>query len=304
MGTPKFAVPTLQALTGQHQVVGVVTQPDRPAGRGRRMVLSPVKEVAVDHGLVLYQPQALGTAEAVAHLAEWQTDVIVVVAFGQLVPPGVLELAPHGCLNVHPSLLPSYRGAAPIPAAILAGDPVTGVTVMRMDEGLDTGPILAQIECTISPNDTTASLATRLADLAAQLLLETLPRWTSGELQAQVQDDELATYFGPLTKEDGHLDWTRSAERLDRQVRACNPWPGAYTTWRGQRLKVLRALAYPDWSGEGLMGQAVPFEGGIGVVTGQGLFELLEVQLAGKRPMPAEIFARGQRDLLGGLFGV
>jgi methionyl-tRNA formyltransferase len=304
MGTPRFAVPTLQALAGHHKVVGVVTQPDRRAGRGRKKVLSPVKEAALELGLALFQPQTLGTSEAVEHLAEWQPEVIIVAAFGQLVPSPVLDLPPHGCLNIHPSLLPSYRGAAPIPAAILAGDSVTGVTVMRMEEGLDTGPILAQIECTISPDDTTASLTARLADVAAQLLLDTLPRWTAGEIQAQVQDDDLATFFGSLTKEDGHLDWVRSAAHLDRQVRACHPWPGAYTTWRGQRLKVLRAQAHPDWSGEGQPGQIVPFEEGIGVVTGQGLLALLEVQLAGRRPMSAGIFARGQRDLLGGLLDV
>jgi methionyl-tRNA formyltransferase len=285
MGTPQFAVPTLQA-------------------RGRKTVLSPVKEVALENGLELIQPQTLGASEVVKHLTEWRPDVIVVAAFGQLVPSAVLDMPPHGCLNVHPSLLPSYRGAAPIPAAILAGDSLTGVTVMRMDEGLDTGPVLAQIECTISPDDTTSSLTARLADLAAQLVLETLPRWTAGEIQAQIQDDELATFFGPLTKEDGHLDWARSADDLDRQVRACDPWPGAYTTWRGQRLKVLRAQAHPDWLGEGQPGQTVPFGEGIGVVTGQGLLALLEVQLAGKRPMSAGVFARGQRNLLGGLLGV
>jgi methionyl-tRNA formyltransferase len=230
--------------------------------------------------------------------------VIVVAAFGQLVPSTVLELPPHGCLNVHPSLLPKHRGAAPIPAAILAGDSVTGVTIMRMDEGLDTGPILAQIEYAIGPDDTTASLTCRLADLAADLVLDTLPRWIAGEIQAQVQDERFATLFGHLSKEDGHLDWACPADHLDRQVRACDPWPGAYTLWRGQRLKVLQARAHRDWAGEGAIGQVVPLEAGVGVVAGQGLLELLELQLAGKRPMPAEVFSRGQRDLMGSVLGV
>jgi methionyl-tRNA formyltransferase len=304
MGTPPFAVPTLQALTAQHQVVGVVTQPDRRAGRGRKTVLSPVKEVALEHGLALYQPQTLGDFEAVAHLTEWRPDVIVVAAFGQFVPSAVLDLPPHGCLNVHPSLLPRHRGAAPIPSAILAGDSVTGVTVMRMDEGVDTGPVLAQIECPITAEDTTASLTSKLADLAADLVLDTLPRWIAGEVQEQEQDEEMATRFGHLSKEDGRMDWTDSAEYLDRQVRACVPWPGAYTTWQGQRLKVLRAQPLPDWKGEGQPGQVVSAEEGIGIVTGQGLLVLREVQLAGKRPLPAGNFARGQRDLMGGLLGV
>jgi methionyl-tRNA formyltransferase len=206
-------------------------------------------------------------------------------------------------LNLHPSLLPRYRGAAPIPAAILAGDPVTGVTIMRMDEGLDTGPILAQAECPIGPEDTTGSLTAKLAGLVAQVLVETLPRWIGGELQAQAQDETLATYCGPLRKDDGHLDWARPALYLDRQVRACDPWPGTYTTWQGVRLKVLRARPHPAWQGRGQPGQVVDLQSGIGVITGQGLLELLDVQLAGKKPMAAGIFARGQRDLIGGTFG-
>lgn len=303
MGTPHFAVPSLLALEENHQVVGVVTQPDRRAGRGRIVVASPVKEAALEKDLTVFQPETLRLPEVVEYLAAWQPEVIVVAAFGQILPPPVLELPPRGCLNVHASLLPYFRGAAPISAAILAGDQATGITIMRMDEGLDTGPVLAQAKCSIGSGDTTASLTASLAALGARLLIETLPGWLSGEIEALPQDDSLATYCHPLVKQDGLLDWARPAPHLDRQVRACDPWPGAYTTWQGKRLKVLRALPRPEWQGEGVPGQVVALEPGIGVVTGEGVLELLDVQLAGKKPMSVGVFARGQRKLVGGRMG-
>lgn len=303
MGTPQFAVPTLLALAGKHHVTGVVTQPDRPAGRGRKLVVSPVKQAALAQEFSLFQPSTLQVPEVVEPLAAWKPELIVVAAFGQILPGPVLELPPYGCLNVHPSMLPRYRGAAPIPAAILAGDATTGVTIMRMDEGMDTGPTLAQVECPIAPDDTTASLTVRLADLGAQLLIDTLPGWLNGEIEARPQDDSFATYCRPLKKGDGHLDWTQPAVHLHRRVRACDPWPGAYTTWQGQRLKVLRTRPRPMWQEEGLPGRVVALQPGIGTITGQGLLELLEVQLAGKKPMRADLFARGQRNLTGGSLG-
>jgi methionyl-tRNA formyltransferase len=303
MGTPQFAVPALKALDEHHQVVGVITQPDRRAGRGRTLVSSLVKEVAQDRGLPLFQPENLGTTDAMEQLAGWQPEVIVVAAFGQFLQAPVLELPPHGSLNVHPSLLPRYRGAAPVSAAILAGEPVTGVTVMLMDEGMDTGPILAQTECLLGPDDTTASLTAMLAETGAQLLIETLPGWLAGEVEAQPQDDSLATYCYPLSKADGHLDWTRPALSLSRQVRACDPWPGAYTTWQGSRLKVLRARPRPEWCGTGDPGQVIALDPGVGVITSAGVLELLDLQLAGKKPMAADLFARGQRDFVGGSLG-
>ena len=303
MGTPEFAVPTLERLVEKQTVVGVVTQPDRPAGRGRRLVASPVKEAALAHDLPLIQPASLDTPEAVAQLTVWRPDVMVVAAFGQLLRPEVLDLPPHGCLNVHASLLPRHRGAAPISAAILAGDEITGVTLMHMDEGLDTGPIVAQAECAIDPDDTTGSLTAKLAELGAALLAEALPRWLAGEIEALPQDDAAATYCQALTKEDGRLDWTRPAAYLARQVRACDPWPGAYTSWRGQRLKILGVQARPDWQQSGQPGDVVEAEAGIAVVSGAGVLLLEEVQPAGKRPMLAAAFARGQRDLIGGRLG-
>jgi methionyl-tRNA formyltransferase len=304
MGTPNFAVPVLEALTGTHQVVGVVTQPDRPAGRGRRLTPSPVKQVALDLGFPLSQPRSLRTPEAVAQLAAWEPDVIVVAAFGQILKQDVLDLPPHGCLNVHASLLPRWRGAAPAPAAILAGDFVTGVTIMRMDAGLDTGPILAQREEPIRSDDTRETLENRLARRGAELLVETLPAYLAGDLPPQPQPAEGVTYAGQLRKEDGHLDWSLPAVDLDRRVRAFTPWPGAFTTWQGRRLKVLRSVPLPDWRGNAPPGTALALADGLAVVTGEGALHLEEVQLAGKRPADVAAFLRGQRDLVGSRLGV
>jgi len=306
MGTPEFAVPVLEALAEHHDLVGVITQPDRPAGRGgakARPVPPPAKEAALARGLPVFQPSTLRTPEAAAQIARWRPDVVVVAAFGQILRPAVLTLPAHGCLNVHASLLPCYRGAAPIPAAILAGEPVSGVTLMVMDEGLDTGPILAQKEWPLAPDETTASLTGNLARLGARLVVETLPYWLAGVIRPQPQDESQATWSRPLTKEDGLLDWSRPAATLDRQVRACDPWPGAYTWLDGERLRILRTCPRPEWSGEGLPGQIVATGAGVGVVTGQGLLDLVEVQLAGKKALTAELFARGRRGLIGSRLG-
>ncbi|MBE9471699.1 MAG: methionyl-tRNA formyltransferase [Chloroflexi bacterium] len=299
MGTPEFAVPVLEALADAHRVVGVVTQPDRPAGRGRRLAPSPVKQVALEHGLMLSQPHSLRTPEAVVQLSAWRPEVIVVAAFGQILPQDVLDIPPHGCLNVHGSLLPRWRGAAPVTAAILAGDEVTGVTIMQMDAGLDTGPVLAQREEPIAPDDTQATLEERLARMGAELLVETLVAYLAGSLLPRSQPDEGATYAGQLRKEDGWLDWSRPAVELDRRVRAFTPWPGAFTMWRGRRLKVLRAVPLPAWRGGVSPGTVVALAGGVVVATGEGALRLEEVQLAGKRPMDIGAFLRGQRDFVG-----
>ncbi len=305
MGTPDFAVPSLLALADSpaFEVVAVLTQPDRPAGRGQRTAASPVKRAAEERSLPLYQPRSLRNQEALARLSEYRPDLIVVVAFGQILPPAVLGLPSHGCLNVHASLLPRWRGAAPIAAAILHGDERTGVTVMQMDVGLDTGPIVAQMEEPIRPDDTRATLGERLAHLGAALLLETLPRYLSGDLTPTPQPEEGVTYAPQLRKEDGRLDWTRPATALDRQVRAFDPWPGAFTTWRGRRLRIWRATPRPDVPVTGATGMVVSLRDGVGVVTGAGVLRLDEVQLAGKRRMPAVDFARGQRDFVGSVLG-
>lgn len=303
MGSPPFAVPALEALARAYRVVGVVTQPDRPAGRGSRLRPPAVKVAAEGLGLPVFQPEKVSTPDALAHLQAWAPDVIVVAAFGQILPPTLLALPPYGCLNLHPSLLPRWRGAAPIATAILAGDTVIGITLMQMDAGVDTGPILAQRKEPIRPDDTAGSLTERLAGVAAELLMEVLPLYLRGEIRPIPQPEEEVTYCRPLKKMDGRLDWTRPAAELERQVRAVTPWPGAFTFWEGQMLKVLRAAAHPDWAGDEPPGTVVPMGKGAAVVTGQGALELLEVQIAGKNPLPIEAFLRGRGGFIGAALG-
>jgi methionyl-tRNA formyltransferase len=304
MGTPDFAVPVLTALIGGCRVVGVVTQPDRPAGRGRQMTMSPVKRVALERDLSLLQPRSLRAPAALAQLAAWEPHVIVVAAFGQILRQDVLDLPPHGCLNVHASLLPRWRGAAPVSAAILTGDEITGVTIMEMDAGLDTGPILARREESIRADDTAATLEERLAQLGADLLVETLPAYLAGALQPRPQPEEGVTYAERLRKRDGRVDWSRPAVELDRQMRAFTPWPGAFTTLHGQRLKLLRATPLPNWRGGAPPGTVVALDDGVAVATGEGALCLEEVQLAGRRRMDIAAFLCGQRDCIGSCLGV
>ncbi|MBN1813825.1 MAG: methionyl-tRNA formyltransferase [Anaerolineae bacterium] len=313
MGTPEFAVPTLKALADAHQVVGtdklklvgVVTQPDRKAGRGRELRPSPVKEVALERGLPLFQPQTLRLPAAVKQLKDWKPDVIVVAAFGQILRQDVLDLPSYGCLNVHASLLPRWRGAAPVVAAILAGDEVTGVTIMKMDAGLDTGPTLKQSKPQkIETEYTRAELEKRLAQAGADLLIETLPAYLAGDLVPQPQPEEGVTYAPQLRKEDGQIDWRKSAVELDRQVRAVTPWPGASTTLQGRRFKILQAIPLPDWRGDAPPGTIVALAGGCAVATGRGALRLEVVQLAGKRPMNIEAFLCGQHECVGTCLGV
>lgn len=303
MGTPEFAVPSLAALAaGAAAVVAVVTQPDRPSGRGQQLAMSPVKAFALAHGLPVWQPPTLKTPEVVAMLAELRPDVIVVAAFGQILRPNVLDLPPHGCINVHASLLPRWRGAAPVQAAILAGDQVTGSTIMRMDPGMDTGPILAQAALTIAPRDTGGTLTARLAQQGADLLAETLPRWLAGEITPRPQDASLATLCRPLRKEQGVIDWSRPAAQIALAVRAFNPWPAAYTRWQGQQLKILQAEALLGSTGDP-PGCVVTVDGAPAVATGDGLLRLDEVQLAGRSAMTGRDFARGQRSFVGSRMG-
>lgn len=308
LGTPDFAVPSLAALheggtAHGWQVVGVGTQPDRPAGRGKQLALAPVKQYALAHDLPVLQPAGLRKdPAAVAALAALAPDLIVVAAYGLILPPSVLALPTFGCINVHASLLPAYRGASPIAAAILDGREETGVTIMLMDAGMDTGPALRQAREPIQPGDTTASLAPRLAALGASLLVATLPPWLAGALAATPQA-ELAgepSICRLIRKEDGRIDWSQPAAAIERMARAYTPWPNAYTTWRGEVFKVLEAEVLP---GHAAPGHVVGTPAGPAVGTGAGLLLLKTVQAAGKRAMPAGAFANGAAGFEGGELG-
>ncbi len=304
MGTPEFAVASLEGLVvNQYQVVAVYTQPDRPAGRGRSLVSSPVKKAALDRHLPVLQPVSLKKAEAVAQLADLKPDLTVVAAYGQILPQSVLDIPKYGCLNIHPSLLPRFRGASPVVAAILAGDSLTGVSLMLMERGLDTGPILGQASIPISPQDNTGSLTDKLSLVAAQLLQEVLVRWVRGEITPHPQNDNEATYSAPITKQSGEIDWQLPAVDIWRRVRAFQPWPGCYTRWQGKRLEIIEAVPL---SGKGTLNvgrvaatekKGAPF----GVNTGDGILGVLKVHLEGKRAIPAAEFMKGQRQFTGAI---
>lgn len=293
MGSPEFSLPTLKNLADQYQLAGVVTQPDRPAGRGRVLTPPPVKVLAEMLGLPVIQPRRLREPDAMQQLTAWQPDVIVVAAFGQILRQEVLTLPPFGCINVHASLLPRWRGAAPINAAILHGDAETGITIMKMDAGIDTGAILSQRVLPVLPTDTAESLSQRLAQSGAELLIETLPDYLQGRLQPVPQNEEAATYAPMLQKEDGLLDFTQTAAELERRVRAMQPWPGAFTTWQDQPFKVHQAHVA---QGPAQPGKKLVVEDRPAIGTAQNVLVLDEVQPAGKRSMPGEIFLRGARD--------
>ncbi|MBI4294615.1 MAG: methionyl-tRNA formyltransferase [Chloroflexi bacterium] len=301
MGTPEFAVPSLERLLADgHQVAAVYTQPDRPAGRGRGLVLSPVKRLALARGLVVVQPESLRPAQEVELLASFSPEAIVVAAFGLILPPPVLELPPLGCINVHPSLLPRHRGPSPVAAAILAGDSVTGVSIMLLDRGMDTGPVLAQENLPIADDDTTGSLTDRLALLGAGLLGQTLPLWQAGQLVPMPQDETQATYSHLLTKEEGEIDWSRAAPELWRMVRAFQPWPGCYTIWHVQRLRLLEVWPLHQGESKAQMGAVLGLASGdVAVQTAEGLLELRRLQLEGRRPLAGAEFVRGQRNFVG-----
>ena len=294
MGSPDFSLPTLQSLNDHFTVAGVVTQPDRPAGRGRTLKPPPIKTLAEALEIPIYQPASLKISEALDQISQWNPDVIVVAAYGQILRKNLLELPPHGCVNVHASLLPRWRGAAPINAAILHGDAETGVTIMKMDPGLDTGPVLSMRSTPIGPQETAGELFERLAVIGAELLIETLPDYLSGKITPQPQDDESATYAPMLTKQDGLLDFTLPAEELARKVRAFSPWPGTYTHWQGKPLKILRARPVKGPSGE--PGKATTQKDLPAIFTLDGVLLLEQLQPAGKKPMAGEVFLNGARD--------
>ena len=293
MGSPDFALPTLKALAGAYDVVGVVTQPDRASGRGRELKAPPVKRLALELGIPVMQPERLRLAEAMEQLRAWAPQLIVVAAFGQILRKDVLELPRYGCLNVHASLLPRWRGAAPINAAILHGDEETGVTIMQMDVGLDTGPMLSQRSIRLNREDTAGSVFERLSTLGADLLLETLPDYLSGKLTPVPQPEEGVTYAPMLKKEEGQLDFSHDVHELERRVRAFDPWPGAFIDFDGALLKIHRARVE---SGAAAVGQRLIVQNEPAVGARGGILILEEVQPAGKKSMSGKSFLAGARD--------
>jgi methionyl-tRNA formyltransferase len=298
MGTPDFVLPVLDGLlSGGVQVVGVYTRPDQPAGRGRRPAPPPVKIYALSRGLPVFQPRSLRREEAVRELALLQPEVIVVAAYGRILPPEALAIPSRGVLNIHPSLLPKYRGSSPVITAILEGESVTGVTLMLMDEGTDTGNILAQRRTAISSYETAGKLTHRLFHLGAELLLEALPEWVVGAMTSVPQAEAMATTTRLIVKEDGDMDWSLSATVLERRLRAFQPWPGCYTNWEGKRLRILEGAPVVGGPPAIPFGRVVALPRGntyaVAVATGEGLLGLRQVQLEGRKVQAAEEFLRG-----------
>lgn len=302
-GTPQFAVPILQGLLDQAaEVVGVYTSPDRASGRGRGVTIASVKELAIARNIRVFQPPSFRNLEAVDELRGLEPDVLVVAAYGKILPPSVLGLPPYGCLNVHPSLLPKHRGPSPVAAAILAGDEETGISIMQMDAGVDTGPVVIQKKILIDMQDTAGTLGMKLSTVATDLLLGVLPKWVEGAIEAQPQGEEGASYCHLIEKGNGLIDWGLSAEILWRQVRAYNPWPGSFTRWGSRLLKILDA----DFSGSTTEqpGRVLELaQDKVGITCGEGLLEPLQVQVEGRRPMAIDQFLKGQPGFKGATLG-
>jgi len=294
MGTPEFAIPSLSLLlASDNNIAGVVTQPDRPKGRGKKLTSPPVKKVAQQHGLPLVQPDTVKEEPFTHWLKMQHPDLIVVVAFGQILPPRILRIPAHGCINLHASLLPRYRGAAPINWPIINGDETTGVTTMFMNEWMDTGDIILQRETKIEPPDDALTVSNRLAALGAKLLLETINRLKTGTITSRPQDHAKSSYAPPLKKEDGVIDWTRNARDIHNQIRGTLPWPGSFTRFDNKLLKIFRAALAdaPLQQPPGTIAEVSP--DGITVATGNGYLLLTEVQLENRRKMTAAEFVKG-----------
>jgi methionyl-tRNA formyltransferase len=294
MGTPDFSVPSLDKLAGNYQVIGVITQPDRPSGRGRKFIPSAVKTAAIALGLEVAQPDNPNTDSGLEQIQSWNPDLICVAAYGQLLKPSVLDLPQFGCLNVHASLLPRWRGASPINAAILHNDSHSGVTIMKMGPGLDDGPILAQESIKITPNDTGGTLSDRLAIVGGDLLVNTIPSYLDGKITPEPQNNSQATYAPQLMKKDGELNFDQSAESLSRKVRAFSPWPGTFTYWNQTRLIIHQVRAVSVTSpGVGVL---TVHDGLPAIGTGAGILVLEQLQVAGKKKVSGSSFLNGNPD--------
>ncbi|MNU48547.1 Methionyl-tRNA formyltransferase [compost metagenome] len=296
-GTPDFAARHLAALlSSDHEVVAVYTQPDKPAGRGQKLTASPVKELALAHALPVYQPASLRNEEAQAELAALGADLMVVVAYGLILPKAVLDTPRLGCLNVHGSLLPRWRGAAPIQRAIWAGDAETGVTIMQMDVGLDTGAMIRKVSCTIASDETSASLYDKLAELGPQALVDTLDAMAAGDTTAEAQDDALANYAQKLSKEEARIDWSMEAVAIERCIRAFNPWPISWFEVADQTIKVWQAEVIDSDHGQPVGTLLKADKQGIDVATGKGVLRLLTLQPPGKKAMSVPDLLNSRRD--------
>lgn len=295
MGTPDFSVGTLEALVeAGHDVCLAVTQPDKPKGRGKEMRPTPVKAAALRHGIPVYQPEKIRNPECVDELKKYHADICVVIAFGQILPKSILELTPYGCVNVHASLLPKYRGAAPVQWAILEGEKVTGVTTMQMDEGLDTGDMIQKAEVPVAEDETGESLHDKLAAAGARLCVETLKALENHTAVFEKQGDSPTAYARMLDKEMGNIDWSRPAVNIERLVRGLNSWPSAYTHWQGKTMKIWRARAEGEGCGESVPGTVIKVEKErFTVQTGNGVLHVYELQIPGKKRMESGAFLRG-----------
>lgn len=304
MGTPDFALPALAALADAGcDIAAIYTQPDRRAGRGRRATPSPVKQVALERGLPVYQPASLRRdPDARRQLAELKPHLIVVAAYGLFLPPETLALPPLGALNIHPSLLPLHRGPSPVASAILAGDAATGVSIILLDEGMDSGPVLAQRETPIGADETAGALTARLFDMGATLLADTLPTWRARHITPAPQDESRATITHLLSREDGAIDWHTPAPQIARQVRAYHPWPGAFTHWNGRLLKIIEARAVDAPAGA-VPGVALALPQGVAIGAGDGALLPLTLQIEGRRAVSAAEFTRGYPDFIGAILG-
>lgn len=305
LGTPEFAVPSLHALTGAgHEIAAVFTQPDRPKGRGNQFAASPIKEAALQLGLSVFQPERVRRPEHVASIAGLEPSLMVVVGYGQIIPQSIIDIPPRGILNVHASLLPKYRGAAPIQWAIANGETETGVTIMRIDAGLDTGDMLLKWSTAIYPDETAPELSRRLAPVGAELLIDAIKNIESGTAKFEPQDEAQASYAPILKKEDGRVDWSRSAVEIYNRLRGFTPWPGSYTVLRGQTLQIYQARPLEE-AGTGEAGTLHAGKRRLLVTCGAGSLEVLELQIEGKKRMPVDTFLNGYSlksgERLGGL---
>lgn len=303
MGSPKFAVASLEALVQSHyDITAVYAQPDKKAGRGQQVMSCAVKKYAVSRGLSVIEPETFTNPAEIERFKTLNPDIVIVAAYGLILPEEILHLPRYGFLNVHPSLLPAYRGPSPVAAAILNGDKITGVSIMLVEKKVDSGPVLSQREMTIDESDTAETLSEKLARLGAELLIETIPGWISGKIVPQVQDENKVSYTKMETREDGAIDWSIPAVEIWRRVRAYHPWPGCYTTWKGERLKILRAVPLLGLN-EGKVGEVKILPrtatARVAIQTGEGMLGLIDVQPEGKRKMSAAEFLAGHRDFAG-----